>query len=182
LSKAGEPRRLFFSLWPDDALRDRLVAATDPLLAGKRARKTHPANLHLTLAFLGGVPPEALDAVIAAGDQVRASQFELTFDRVESWRAAHVACIAIDPVPSLLAALVAQLRAELAARQVPVDLKDFRAHITLARDWRDGRLDARIAPLSWPVQEFVLVESNPGPKGSEYSVLHRWPLERSLAS
>jgi 2'-5' RNA ligase len=176
LSKAGEPRRLFFSLWPDDALRARLVAATDALLAGKRARKTHPANLHLTLAFLGSVPPEALDAVIAAGDQVRASQFELTFDRLESWRAAHVACITIDPAPAPLAALVSQLRAELAARQVPVDSKDFRAHITLARDWRAGRLDARVEPLSWPVEEFVLVESKLGLQGSEYSVLRRWPL------
>jgi 2'-5' RNA ligase len=178
----SKPRRLFFSLWPDDALRDRLGAATDPLLAGKRARKIHPANFHLTLAFLGSVPPDAFDAAITAGDQVRAAGFELTLDRVESWRAAHVACITIEPVPPPLAALVAQLRAELSARRVSVDMKDFRAHITLARDWRDQRLYAGIEPLVWPVQEFVLVESNPGPNGSEYSVLHRWPLERSLAS
>ena len=54
---AGEAqRRLYFALWPDAALRATIarVAAGPAAVAGGRA--VPAADLHVTLAFLGGVP------------------------------------------------------------------------------------------------------------------------------
>jgi RNA 2',3'-cyclic 3'-phosphodiesterase len=169
-------RRLFFALWPDDSLRERLGETVLPTLDGRRARKVRLANLHITLAFLGAVRENDVQNVIAAADRVIAEPFDLTLDRLESWRAAHVACLVIAPVPAPLAVLVDRLRFNLLARNVDVDQKEFRAHLTVARDWRDTRLAERVGPFVWSVREFVLVESKPSRAGAEYRMLERWPL------
>ncbi len=171
--------RLFFALWPDDSLRERLGAAVSPKLDGRRARKVRLANLHITLAFLGAVLEGDIPNVIAAADAVIAESFELALERLESWRAAHVACLMIAPVPPPLAALVERLRFNLLARNVEVDQKEFRAHLTVARDWRGTRLAERVGPFVWPVREFVLVESKSNRAGAEYRILQRWPLASS---
>jgi 2'-5' RNA ligase len=169
-------RRLFFALWPDDALREQMGRAVRPIVEGRRARAVRLANLHITLAFLGAIGRESVRNVIDAADQIRGEPFELTIDHAESWRAAHVACLMISPIPPALAVLVERLRFSLLARNVEPDQKEFRAHMTIARDWRDRRLDERIGPLVWPVRDFVLVESKPGREGSEYRIVQRWRL------
>jgi len=174
--RAPAKRRLFFALWPDDALRSEIARAVRPVLEGRRARAVRTANLHITLAFLGAVAEERVNDAIEAGEQVRGEAFELAIDHVESWRAAHVACLTLAPVPPPLAALVERLRFSLTARNLEPDPKEFRAHVTVAREWRDQRLDARIGPFVWRVREFALVESTPGREGSEYRVLRSFPL------
>ena len=173
---AGLPRkhRLFFALWPDDGVRDRISRAVEPLIEGKRARRVKSANLHITLAFLGHVRQTALQAIVEAANEVRGVAFDLTLDHLVSWRAAHVACLVVEPIPTPLAKLVESLRFNLLAKNVDADRKDFRAHLTVARDWRSERLDVRVAPMQWPIREFVLVDSRPGPLGSEYRIVHRW--------
>jgi RNA 2',3'-cyclic 3'-phosphodiesterase len=60
-------RRLFFALWPDQAMREALAAATDDALRAVRAVHGLPvpiANLHVTLAFLGSVPEASLARVV----------------------------------------------------------------------------------------------------------------------
>ena len=62
--------RLFIALLLDGAARDQLRAMQRAL--GQRdpgARLTRPENLHLTLAFLGEVPPGREAAVRRAMDQ-----------------------------------------------------------------------------------------------------------------
>ncbi len=168
--------RLFFALWPDEALRERIGHAVQPKLAGRRARKVPSANLHVTLAFLGAVLDTDLAKVVDAGDRTHGEPFEFTIDRLESWRAAHVACLMIEPVPGPMAALVERLRLNLSEHGIDVDRKDFRAHVTVARDWREQRLEERIGPFTWCARDFVLVASQPGHDGSEYRVLRRWAL------
>lgn len=174
-------QRLFFALWPSDALRDQVARAVEPLVEGKRARKVRPGNFHITLAFLGYVSPEGLHEIIDVGNATASAPFDLVLDHLESWRAAHVACLTIAPTPQPLANLVERLRFNLLGKNLEPDRKEFRAHVTLARDWRDKRLDERIGPFVWPVREFVLVESKPGRDGSEYRILQRWSLVREAS-
>ena len=89
--------RLFFALWPEDSLRERIGAAVLPKVEGRRARKVRLANLHITLAFLGSVHESDLAKVVEAGDRIRGEPFELTIDQLESWRAAHVAWGVVRP-------------------------------------------------------------------------------------
>jgi 2'-5' RNA ligase len=52
----------------------------------------------------------------------------------------------------------------------------LRAHVTLARGVSSSQPSLPVAPLRWPVQEFVLLDSVPAAGGSRYSILGRWPL------
>ncbi len=169
-------RRLFFTLWPSDAVRDRIVNVAQPHLAGGKARLVRLSNLHLTLAFLGSIAEDAVAAAIDAGDAVRAAPFELALDRMETWRAARIACLTVDPVPVALESLVTQLRRNVQARGLPVDQKDFRAHVTLARDWRGAALDCQIEPMRWPVSEFMLAESPAAGGLADYRIVRTWSL------
>ena len=85
--------RLFFALWPDAAARDALAkaAACVDVREGHRVR---PANLHLTLAFLGSVPAAAQAALMAAEPAPGAAAFTLEVGLAGWWRTSRVAWLA----------------------------------------------------------------------------------------
>ena len=58
----AEQERLFFALWPDEALRQQL-AVYPPMLKGCGGRLVVQDNLHITLAFLGSVDGDTHRAV-----------------------------------------------------------------------------------------------------------------------
>jgi 2'-5' RNA ligase len=173
-------RRLFFALWPTEALREQIGSAVQPILDGRKARPIPLINLHITLAFLGSVPEAALADILAAANQTSADRFDFTIDHLETWRRSHIACLTIEPTPAPLAVLVERLRFSLLARKVEADQKEFKAHVTVARDWREEGLERRVGPFVWSAEEFVLVESQAGSTGSQYSIVQRWPLSHRL--
>ncbi|MEK7758301.1 MAG: 2'-5' RNA ligase family protein, partial [Pseudomonadota bacterium] len=50
-----ETQRLFFALWPDPVLQQRLAQAAEALLPRAAGRRVRAENLHCTLVFLGAV-------------------------------------------------------------------------------------------------------------------------------
>ena len=173
--------RLFFALWPSDRLRGQLAEAARPLLEGKRARAIPADNLHITLAFLGAVQAHKLPSVMAAASGIDAASFDVRIDRVETWAGADILCLTPTTCPSLNA-LVDRLRVNLLEHQLDPDRKDFRPHVTIGRDWREKHIEAAIGPFAWPAEEFVLVESESGRKGSHYRIVGRWPLTHTEAA
>ena len=177
---AGEMHRLFFALWPDDALRDRIAATTAELI-GEHApggRPLKPERYHVTLQFLGDfqpLPPRLRDDALAAAATVRAPAFELPLDCVGSFRGANVWWLGSHATPAGLRTLWDALGHALAQRRVPVKTNGgFVPHLTVQRDVRRHIASTPVAPaLSWPVREFVLVDSRPG---RPYELLGRWPL------
>jgi RNA 2',3'-cyclic 3'-phosphodiesterase len=172
-------RRMFFALWPTEALREQIGLAVHPLLDSRNARPIPLLNLHITLAFLGSVSEGALADIVDAANQISAEPFHFTIDHLVTWRRSHIACLTIEPTPPLLAVLVERLRFSLLARKVEADRKEFKAHVTVARDWREEGLDQPIGPFVWSAEEFVLVESRAGRAGSEYTIIERWPLAQT---
>jgi 2'-5' RNA ligase len=80
-------------------------------------------------------------------------------------------------MPAALPQLVAQLQQGLIACGYPPEERPFQAHITLLRKIRrPPEVEQLDSPLSWPVSEFVLVESRTLPQGAEYRILRQWPL------
>ena len=82
---SGEMHRLFFALWPDEALRPRIAQAAASIVSehapGGRALK--PDKYHVTLQFLGDfrpLPPSLVDSAKAAAAAVRSPAFELSLD------------------------------------------------------------------------------------------------------
>jgi RNA 2',3'-cyclic 3'-phosphodiesterase len=169
-------RRLFFALWPTEALRERIRTETRPITEPIGARTLAAANFHVTIEFLGEVPDARLDAALQAGAATHGNAFNLVLDRVEAFRRSGVLSLVPSQPPSALNELVDQLRFNLLDRQFRLQHQSFRPHVTLVRDLRRPVPPATIAPLPWRVEEFVLVESQLGRDGSRYSVLATWPL------
>jgi 2'-5' RNA ligase len=169
-------RRLFFALWPDARVRRRLAAASRPLLAAAKCRPIADSRLHVTLAFLGGVPEAQMDSVRAAGDAVSGQAFALGLNRWGWWRQSKILMLFPSAPPPALGDLVSELRDALGDEGLPVERRRFRPHVTLARKCVSVRFRGPVAPVDWPVAAFALVESEFHSAGARYNLLHHWPL------
>ena len=178
----GELHRLFFALWPDDALRPRIAEtaawAVSEHAPGGRALK--PDKYHVTLQFLGDfrpLPPSLVESAKAAASAVRSPAFDLSLDEVGSFRGADVWWLGSQRAPDALRALFDSLGQRLAQHRVPVkSAANFVPHLTVQRDVRRHIRPTPVPPLTWPVREFVLIDSQPG-RGTPYEVIGRWPLQ-----
>lgn len=97
-------------------------------------RWSRAENLHLTLAFIGEVPPAAAQEAAAALAEADSVMLSWKMDRFGTFgRLKILWCGLEDSRPA--EALAAAVRAKLSERGIAFDAKPFRAHITLARDW-----------------------------------------------
>lgn len=175
-SRPERMHRLFFALWPTDALRNSLAPRIRALQPGDVGRPQRPEQWHLTLEFLGPVPGTRLTDVRAAAESVHATPCEVVLDTVEFWRRPEVICLVARETPPPLTELVAELRCALAGRGFQVESRPFRAHLTLARKVQQPVAAMPFAPLHWPVESFALVESVTDRSGSVYTPLAQWRL------
>jgi RNA 2',3'-cyclic 3'-phosphodiesterase len=168
-------RRLFFALWPPDAIRQRLAAEVAAHAA--LGRPIPARNLHVTVVFLGAVPAARVAQVLEVAKLTLGVNFMLHLEQVEFWRRSNLLCLTAQRTPPELSALVERLRAALRERGFDRgEHERFRPHVTLVRDVARGAAAADVAPLQWPVESFALVESQVGQRGSEYTVLEEWRL------
>ena len=169
-------RRLFFALWPTDAVRARLAEEVQSHAA--LGRPIADRNLHVTVVFLGAVPEERVELASKIAKLTHAGRFLLHLDRMEFWRRSKLICLMAERAPPELLSLVEGLCSGL--RERGFELRDhhdkFRPHVTLVRDVARGPAAASVAPVRWAVESFALVESKVGQRGSEYTVLDEWPL------
>lgn len=166
--------RLFFALWPGEAVRDA-VAARLPAMP-KPAKPVSRDNWHVTLAFLGETAPEQRLAFEKAAESVASRPFELTLNRLGYFHRPKVLWLGAGTVPEVLAALHADLDASLAEVGFEPDKRPFTAHLTLARKMPPpGDLPA-VSPIAWPVADFCLVRSELDRRGARYAVVRRFPL------
>jgi 2'-5' RNA ligase len=179
---AGEKviHNLFFALLPDAATQAAIQAEASRLRArhAPRGRWLNPWRYHMTLHYLGSFAPLPEQVATAAGraaEAVRAPAFELVLDRAGSFQDAigWLGCAQANPA---LGQLWESLRAALARARVRVEgPRNFVPHLTLLRESRDALPSQAIEPVSWPVREFVLVDSVLGQRNA-YEPLGRWPL------
>jgi 2'-5' RNA ligase len=168
--------RLFFALWPDEAVREALVRETRKAVRASGGRPVPPENLHATLVFLGSVPIHKIDALRAIAARISSEAFALEVDRLEHWAKPQVLCASATNTPAPAADLARTLRDDLLDAGFAPDVKPFRAHVTLAR--KVGRVARLLSmrPVAWRCADFALVESRTEPSGSLYSRIASWPL------
>lgn len=139
-----------------------------------------PGNLHLTLAYLGSLPEERLEAVHATGDAVRAAPATVVLERVEHWVRPRLLCAVPAAGPDPLELLAESLREALADRRLPVESRPFRSHVTLVRKVGLPRSAERLdPPLSWRVARIALVASESTREGVRYREIADWPLREA---
>lgn len=159
--------RLFIALWPGPRVRQALAACRDLALpAGSSPVATE--KLHLTLHFIGNVPAARV-AEVAAALAVPVQTFTLSLGVAEQWRGGLVV-LRPAAVPPRLQALHANLAAALRDLALPVEARDFRPHVTLARRTAPQRSAAPAGPVRWRVTGHALVCSQPDG--------HYWVLQR----
>lgn len=169
-------QRLFFALWPEAGQLEPLVERLRPLAPPGIGKAQRPDQLHVTIEFLGAVPESRIGEIRAAGAVAAAAArpFEIVFDRLDHWRRPQVLCLTARETPEALALLSQTLRRELAARDVEVERREFRAHLTLARKVARPPRVPGFEPLRWPARRLTLVRSFSDPSGSRYEPLDGW--------
>lgn len=180
----GTVHRLFFALWPDDAMRQGIAGTTARLLQAHDAggRRIGPHRYHLTLQFLGDfaeLPPSLVEQARAAAASVEATPFELVLDRAGSFHNRSIPWwLGSQVLPDGLQRLWDGLGNALANAGVRVQSgKALVPHVTVLRDARQPLSRTVVEPLRWMVDSFVLVHSELGTRNI-YTEEGRWTLRR----
>ncbi len=178
----GEPvsvtQRLFLALWPDAAVRARLVEVRDFVAARHRGRPVDAQNLHITLAFLGSADADKQRCAEAAAAGIAAAPFTLTLDSLGHWPRPQVSWVGSTAAPDAMNDLMTCLCSALTRCGFDLDNRPFRPHVTLLRK-AHGRPEfppALVPPIQWPVSQIHLVASVTRPQGAEYRIVGTWPL------
>jgi 2'-5' RNA ligase len=162
-------------------------------------------SLHVTLKFIGEQKPEQVDAIAQRLGQIKANALEIRFSShgfFPTPKAPRVFWIGIQAGPEL-AALAASVDAAAADLGIAREERAYSPHLTLARaggrsgdpKWRKGDgpspvftiLQKRLAAMgeldfgTMTAGEFVLYQSQLSPKGSKYTKLQRFALQRATA-
>ena len=169
--------RLFFALWPDDETRAQINRVSQRF-ADKNCPLTRPFNLHITLVFLGEVPPSRQARLIAGIDHIGSNPFSLHLEKIGIWKRSGVLWLAPGKIPAALEHLVEALQRHANQQGISVDNRPYKPHVTLARKMKKT-IKTRPSPaIHWPVEHFILAESTPTESGSVYRTLHKWPLKK----
>lgn len=153
--------RLFAGLWPPPAARAAIERHAGDWHWLPAARRTAPEKLHVTLHFLGALPPGQA-ALLADALALPWAGCALRLDRAEVWPGG-IAVLEANEVPPALADLHARMGAALRQCGIAVDARRLRPHVTLARKGQGSRPPQRFDAIEWDAgPQFVLARSLPG--------------------
>ena len=82
---SGPTRRLFFALWPSDALRHDIEHETRHAAHHSGGRVIPARNFHITLAFLDSVPDSRIAELGRCALATEVRPFELVLQSIHRW-------------------------------------------------------------------------------------------------
>jgi len=168
--------RLFFALWPERKVRDKLARLARSLNNGN-GRIHNPHDLHITLVFLGQVEASRLPCVHDVADNIVSSPFTLQMDGIGHWPRPRILWCGPSGQPEALQRLVKDLQQGLQDCGFEPETRRYTPHVTLQRKVRHAEAGVIDNPIEWPAKEFVLAASGGGaPDQPRYRILHRWSL------
>ena len=168
--------RLFFAAVPGAAVAAQIHRRAAILKCAHklRGRLIEPECLHVTLFFLGSLPEQCLRMACEAAADVRIEPFEVSFDRSLTFRGKpgnHPFVLVGDDGVRQLTLFRTMLGAAMTRKGLRRRANtNFTPHVTLLYDAHRVE-EYPIEPISWTVNEFVLIRSING-----HIHLARWPL------
>jgi RNA 2',3'-cyclic 3'-phosphodiesterase len=184
--------RLFVALEIPHSVREELAKLIEEMRAiAPKVKWVRPANLHVTLKFIGHTDSEKLDAIITSLETVRS---DAVVDIVEmefrglgffpSEKRARVLWAGVKASANL-ATLAGEVDRAATTLGFPAETRDFKPHLTLARFDSPG-----MPPLLAKIVEgnathdfgvlrtgtFHLIQSRLKPTGAEYTTLRSFPF------
>lgn len=194
--------RTFVAIDIPDEIRQKIAAYMEGLRRfAPEVRWVSPESLHVTLKFIGEVPPERVGDVTATLKRIDAEQFDISFRETGFFpnpRAPRVFWVGVvaDARLERLAAAVDQSLVALPGLKLEPEKGPYRPHLTLARSGsgrprpKPGdrpssslqRLGDKLSALGAPdfgtmtAREFFLYESKLSPQGARYTRLEEFRL------
>ncbi|MFL6276234.1 MAG: RNA 2',3'-cyclic phosphodiesterase [Blastocatellia bacterium] len=141
-----------------------------------------PANIHLTIKFLGDVAASRIADVSRAVERAcqAVSAFDITVTGAgcfPSLKSPRVLWVGLDPMPDALRRLHANIEAELEREGFAREARGFAAHLTMARvrdpfkarPTVEALLAAGFAAETFSATEVIVMRSDLHPAGSIYA-------------
>jgi len=188
--------RLFVALDIPEAVRKNIAGMRRDLPSiGSQLRWVPPQNFHVTLKFIGSVPPEKLPPIIEALRRVSLlDQVQLRIRGVGWLVNAKTGVMLFATVEDSkpLAALATAIDQQLSLLGFTPEDRTFMPHLTLVRASRDLPASSQTALHDLAEQhrqydfgsvtpeEFHLMESTTLPTGAIYSKVESFPLAAAL--
>jgi len=168
--------RLFFALWPDDALRRNLAEAANTILVKGESRQVPQSNLHMTLHFIGNVYFDEMACMRDRARRVEAAAFELQLDCQGQFTRPRVGWLGCRRTPDALVELHRQLGDSLKECGYRPEARPYHPHVTVARKIDTVSVNENFKSISWPVRSFALIEVQPAENGVLYRAIETFPL------
>ncbi len=168
--------RLFLAALPDAATACRIFDLASMLKRAHRfsGKLIAPERLHVSLFFFGG-SPDLESAALGVAGEVRVSPFVVSFDRTASFRGRPgsrpfvlVGGDGLDQLKSFRQGLGAALTRQGMGRFAKTN---FEPHVTLLYDALCVEEYPLAEPVSWTINEIVLIRSKSG-----HAHLAKWRL------
>lgn len=177
--------RLFIGLQVPDSLRQQIQNAWSRVNTWTaEARPIDPGHWHFTLAFLGEVSPENIEAlnilIEKAVERSPKGSFSFThFETFPSKNPSYVVARAFASPATEWNAYIERLRDLVSVAAPDVDRKPWIPHVSISRVKKNSSLPVwsePIEPFEWVPGELTLVKSEISAQGSQYTDLHVFPL------
>lgn len=181
--------RAFVAIFPPPGIQDVLHRAALALPIEKSVRCVPPENIHLTIKFLGDVPPERLTETgkLLAAVRERHGTFEVElsgFGAFPSERRGRVLWAGAGGGSELLGAIAADVEDALEPLGFEREPRAYRPHLTLGRargrPFVLGGSDA-LNGLTFQAERLTLVRSVLRRDGALYETVGVYPLTGSTA-
>lgn len=171
----NEPQsRLFFALTCSPALK-KTISQWRASLSLRVGRPVPAANLHLTLLFLGSVDQAQIAEICTTASKIKVPGKPLTLvlDRLEVWRKSKALVLTSEDAPPELMRLSYALEQAMLRFGQDQEHKEFRPHLTLARDYESPVPEGGMPPdFFLRADRFGLYQSHKG----QYSLVADWSL------
>ena len=175
--------RLFIGIGLPALIAETLAKSAPRLISpatGARIRWTSPANMHVTLSFLGQVHEARRDAIEQSLAVIRAPRLHLELDGIGTFDHAGVLYANVKHTPALFA-LAGQVMAAMAACGFRREDRPYSPHVTLARTrdhlhLRSNPPDDPALHQAFEAAEFRLYQSLTLSEGARYEVLRSFAL------
>ena len=155
----AETARLFLGLELSDEARRALDSVRRELQNAGAIGKFHaPALYHLTLAFLGNTPVEAISPIRRLMDEIPSAPFELTLSQLGTFKNGSILWAGVRSCPPLMD-YQERLARSLRSAGFPLEEGAYQPHITLARRVKTAVPEIAVSPVSFSVRHATLFES-----------------------
>lgn len=180
--KSKDTVRLFFALWPDQAVREKILSCSQAIIRSRHGRQVADYNLHMTLHFIGNTGIENMQCLDLQARKVSSPPFKLIIDKIGYFRKPGIIWLGCHTIPTALSQLHADLAARLSKCDYQPDERVYRPHISVFRKASLAGKTLMDKPFSWQPDSFSLIQSSQDSNGVKYTEIRKYPFQDNQLS